>query len=238
MKAMILAAGEGRRLQPITNTIPKALVEIKGVSLLEILIHKLINAGISELVINTFYLADQIEDFILKKDSFGINIQISKEDILMDTGGGIKHAAHLLKGNEDILIHNVDIISAVDFNDLLFQHTQNDAIATLAVSGRQGSRYFLFNKDDELCGWTNTATNEMRISRKEGKLMKKAFSGIQIISPGIFNYMPDQPVFSLVNLYLEVCKNEKIKAYQHDQKGWYDVGKIEDIEFIKRNVEF
>ncbi len=238
MKAMILAAGEGRRLRPITNTRPKALVEIKGVSLLEILILKLIKAGISELVINTFYLGDQIEDFILKNNSFGIKIQLSKEDVLLDTGGGIKNAALLLQGNEDILIHNVDIISELDFNELQIQHRQNKSIATLAVSKRAGSRYFLFNRENELCGWTNSTTKEVRISKDERDLSQNAFSGIQIISPKLFDYLPDARIFSLVDLYLEACKHEKIKAFHHDENGWYDVGKIKDIDLIKRNVQF
>lgn len=238
MIALILAAGEGTRLRPLTNTKPKALVEIKGVSLLEILIQKLIKSGFSEIVINTFYLGEQIEDFINRKNSFGINIQLSKETELLDTGGGIKHAKEFLNGNDDIIVHNVDIISDINFIDLIAQHKQNKSIATLAVSNRKGSRYFLFNPDDELCGWTNVSTREERISRKNFQLSKKAFSGIQIISSKLFNYMPVESKFSLVDLYLDVCKKEKIKAFQHESAGWYDVGKLEDIENIRRNIKF
>ncbi|MBT3423911.1 MAG: NTP transferase domain-containing protein [Bacteroidetes bacterium] len=238
MKGMILAAGEGRRLRPLTNNKPKALVEIKGVSLLEILIKKFIQFEITDIVINTCYLANQIEEFLTKHKNFGINIQLSKEDVLLDTGGGIKQAGKLLGQEEDILVHNVDIISNIDFNKLSKFHQASNGIASLAVSHRQGSRYFLFNEQKHLCGWTNVSTKEEKISKSDGIQHKIAFSGIQIISPKLFQYMPSEKVFSLVDLYLHVCKYEKIMAYEHNASDWYDVGKIQDIEFIKQNVMF
>jgi MurNAc alpha-1-phosphate uridylyltransferase len=237
MKAMILAAGKGTRLRPLTNTTPKALIELNGMPLLEILIRKMIQSGIREICINTYYLAQQIHDFIEKHQSFGIDIQFSDENDLLDTGGGIKHAAPLLQGKEDILIHNVDILSNLDFQKMLQHHQQKKNMVTLAVSDRKGSRYFLFDEKEHLCGWTNKQSGEIKEARKVKNYHHRAFSGIQIISPLLLDYFPSERIFSLVDFYLDVCRKEVIEAFPHDAEHWYDVGKIEDIEYISEQLK-
>ena len=146
MKAMIFAAGKGTRLQPLTNSTPKALIKICGVPLLEIVIKKLINSGINEIIINIHYLADQIIEFLKINNNFGIDIIVSDEtDSLLDTGGGLKKASIFFDKNNPFIVHNVDVLSNVNIEEMLNFHIANKALATLAVRKRTSSRYFLFN---------------------------------------------------------------------------------------------
>ncbi|MEA4809211.1 sugar phosphate nucleotidyltransferase, partial [Macellibacteroides fermentans] len=156
MKAMIFAAGTGSRLKPYTDHIPKALIPIDGKPMLEHIILKLKAAGFTEIIINVHHLGEQIIEFLAGKDNFGITIHISDErDYLLDTGGGIKHAAQFLQGDEPFLVHNVDIISNVDLKALYQHHLDTNPLATLLVSKRDTSRYLLFNKENKLSGWRN-----------------------------------------------------------------------------------
>ncbi|MGC8803285.1 MAG: sugar phosphate nucleotidyltransferase, partial [Bacteroidales bacterium] len=183
MKAMIFAAGKGTRLQPITQTLPKALVPFHGRPLLEQLIRKCIRYGITEMVVNVHHLGEQIVDFLEQQRYFGITIHLSDErDRLLDTGGGLKKAAHWLRGDEPILIHNVDIVSDLDFDELLEQHKAAGTIATLAAMNRMSNRRFLVDSKQRLCGWENVATGERKIVVNITEaLMPAAYCGIAII---------------------------------------------------------
>jgi MurNAc alpha-1-phosphate uridylyltransferase len=155
MKAMILAAGLGTRLKPLTDDRPKALVEIGGVTLLELTIAKLIDNGFDEIVVNVHHFSEMLTSFIRSKD-FGVKTHISDEsDRLMDTGGGIVKAARFLDGSDPFLVHNVDIITDIDLRLLYDSHKQSDALATLAVGKRESSRVFLFDSNMNLSGWQN-----------------------------------------------------------------------------------
>ena len=163
MKAMIFAAGLGTRLKPLTDNTPKALLPIRGKPMLEHVILQLKNAGFDQIAINIHHLGDQIIDFLAANNNFGIQIYISDErDYLLDTGGGIKHAAPFLQGDEPFLIHNVDIISNIDLRALYNHHLETNPLATLLVSKRKTSRYLLFNKENKLCGWRNRETGEVK----------------------------------------------------------------------------
>jgi len=158
---MIFAAGPGTRLHPLTKNTPKALIEVGGETLLERIIQKLRNYGISEIVINVHHLADQILAYLKANDNFGVTIHISDErHQLLDTGGGLKQAAPLLKGNEPILIHNVDVLSDTDLNELVDFHLREEALATLLVRERKTQRYFLLDQNNRLVGWENMRTGQ------------------------------------------------------------------------------
>lgn len=239
MKAMIFAAGLGTRLKPYTDYKPKALVEINGKPMLELVIEKLKSFGFNQLVVNVHHFSNLILDFLKQKNNFNINISISDEtDLLLDTGGGLKKTAHFFDNNEPFLVHNVDIFSDIDLGDLYNVHCKSKALATLAVRHRNSSRYFLFNKEFNLCGWTNEKTGVQKISKlNETELSKLAFSGIHIISPKIFKQLTEEGIFSITDSYIRLCRDNIINAYLHDDGVWMDLGKPENIlkaeEFYK-----
>ena len=240
MKAMILAAGKGTRLKPLTNNTPKALVKVNGTPMLEMLIDKLKKAGVNEIIINVHYLADQIINFLKSKNNFGIQIEISHEkEELLDTGGGLKKAAWFFNDNKPFILHNVDIISDINLFEMMKFHESNKSFVTLAVKKRESSRYFLFNKENKLCGWQNIKTMESIIFKPDKDLNQLAFSGIHIINPEIFKHLKNGGVFSIVPLYIELSKSNKIMAYKHDMDFWFDIGDEKKLEiaekFLKEN---
>lgn len=190
MKAMIFAAGLGTRLKPITDNIPKALAPLAGHTLLYHVIMRLKAAGADSFVVNVHHFPDAVISYIAAVPEFaGMDIRISDErDLLLETGGGIRHASALLGGDGPFLVHNVDIVSDLDIN--WFRSTADDgAMSTLLVSRRKTQRYLLFNDDMRLVGWTNVATGEVKTPFKRldvEKCSKFAFGGVHLMSPGIF----------------------------------------------------
>ncbi len=238
MKAMIFAAGKGTRLQPLTNNIPKALVKVNGVPMLELVIKKLILTGVTDIIINIHYLGDQIIDFLKSKNNFGIHIEISDEsDRLLDTGGGLLKAAHFFDRNEPFILHNTDIISNIDLIKMIDFHENHNALATIAVRERPSSRYFLFNPAMELCGWKNTKTDVKIISNDSENLKAYAFSGIHIIRPTLFNYLNQTKKFSIVNTYLELSKKETITGYDHTSDYWFDIGDTKKLDTAEKYLK-
>jgi N-acetyl-alpha-D-muramate 1-phosphate uridylyltransferase len=236
MKAMILAAGKGTRLLPLTEQTPKALIRAGGVSLLERLILRLKEQGFRQLVVNVHHHAGQIIDFLKEKDHFGLQIDISDEsELLLDTGGAILRAAPLLGDDAPFLVHNVDIISDIDLAGLFRSHQRDEALATLAVRNRKTTRYLLF--DSKLClrAWENLATGE-RIPAHDEKedLRRFAFSGIHVISPAIFRLFTEKGRFSIINTYLRLCREQLIRAYRHDEGLWIDAGKPKGLAAANR----
>ena len=231
MKAMIFAAGLGTRLRPFTNDRPKALVEVNGVSLLEIAIGRLRHAGVEEIIVNIHYFGDQIERFLQKKSNFGIRIEISDErERLLDTGGGLKKAAWFFDDGKPFFAYNADILTTLDLKAMYHAHRISDALATLAVRSRDSARSFLFDDTGRLSGWRNTANQAERIVRNVFPLHPLAFSGIHVINPEIFGYMPEAEIFSIVDVYLDVAARASVMAYRHDQDLWIDVGKPGALE--------
>lgn len=229
MNAFILAAGLGTRLKPLTDSMPKALVPLNGVPLLQLQLEKFKAAGIHDVVVNIHHFGDQIIDFLHANNNFGMNILISDErEQLLETGGGLRKAVSLFRQlpNPDapVLVHNVDILSNLDFS-VLAQHSSSESLATLVVSERQTQRYLVWNATDELVGWTNIQTAETKGSN-QGKLL--AFSGIQLIQPSLFPLLEAWPEerFSIVNFYLAMMGQHRIKAYVPQNYQMMDVGKI------------
>lgn len=236
MKGMILAAGLGTRLKPLTDKLPKALVKVKDKTLLELTIENLKSFGINEIIINVHHFADLIIDYLKQKNYFDIKIEISDErDELLDTGGGIKNAEWFL-GDDYFIVHNVDVISNLNLQNMFEYHKSNDAIATVAVKNRETQRYFLFDNELNLCGWKNSKTNEVKIVRDtKEELIPLAYSGIQILSPKIFYLIAEEGKFSIIDTYLRLAKDNIIKAYRHDDVEWFDVGKIDVLNYLNLN---
>ena len=245
MRAMIFAAGLGTRLKPITDTMPKALVPVCGQPLLYHVISKLVAAGYDDLVVNVHHFPDQIIHYLHSHD-FGARIAVSDErDFLRETGGGIKYARPLLNdkeipgqaendGEEPFLVHNVDIVSNLDLGWLREQHREG-SLATIVVSERKTQRYFLFDEDGRLKGWTNIATGEVRSPFPDidpDRCRKLAFAGIHLMSPAIFDAFDRYGFgdrFSIVDFYLRACADYPIYAAVPPDFQLVDVGKFDTL---------
>ncbi len=231
---MILAAGLGTRLKPITNNIPKALVEVNGKTLLQFHIERIIEFGITDIVVNVHHFSEKVIEFLESKH-FDANIIISNEyDLLLDTGGAIRKAYEWLAGDELVLIQNVDIYSNIDYEKMLEQHNLSKALATIAVRARPTTRYLLFNENDELCGWQNTKTGEEIITRSNDKRKQFGFSCVHIISQELLDMLPNENVFSIISTYLELSKHNSIKPYIHNSDYWFDIGTPEKLSYLER----
>lgn len=230
MKAMLFAAGLGTRLKPFTDNAPKALAIVAGKTLLELNIRYLQTFGITDVIINVHHFADMIESTIGKNNGFGSDITISDErSEVLETGGGLKKAASYFGKEDAFVAMNVDVLTNLDLNKLIAAHHQALPKATLSVMRRNSSRQLLFDSSMTLCGWENNITKEQKISRNIARTSPYAFSGIQVVSPSIWEGMPFEGKFSLIDLYLDVAKQNTIKGYDHTGDTFIDVGKPESI---------
>ncbi len=235
MRAMILAAGLGTRLQPLTDKLTKALVKIRDKTLLEIAINNLVRNGFDKIIINVHHFAEQVIYFI-GQNNFDADITISDErDKLLDTGGGLKKASQFFNDGKPFLLYNVDIISNLNLKTLYQANINSNSIATLTVRRRESSRYLLFNSENILCGWKNTNTGELISSCNIDLLDEFAFNGIHIINPEIFSLMPDDDVFSMIDLYLDIMRDNKVIAHIDNDFFWLDVGTIESLKIAEEN---
>jgi NDP-sugar pyrophosphorylase family protein len=232
MKAMIFAAGLGRRLRPITDSKPKALAELNGVPLLEITIKRLIYFGFDDIIINVHHFSSLIVDFLRKNNNFGIAITFSDEsDLLLDTGGGLKKAARFFNDKKPFLVHNVDVVSNIDLMLLYKSHLGHKSLATLAVMERESSRQLLVNAQYELCGWKNNKTHELKIARETDNYLKPvSFCGIHVISPELPGLINETGIFSITGLYLRLASNHIIKTLPFNNSIWFDLGTSENLE--------
>ena len=231
MKAMILAAGKGTRLRPLTNYRPKALVKVGEHPLLEIVLRQLIFHGVEEVVINLHHFGVQIRQFLDRKDNFGIDIHLSDEqDLLLNTGGGLKKASKFFKNGEPFILCNTDILTDINLRSLFEYHCSSKAIATLAVRRRNTSRYLLADEKMKLAGWCNVKDHVLKMCKATaGNYEMFAFSGIHILDPSIFEHMPDHEVFSIIDVYLKIAGSQDINLVRHDKDQWMDVGTPESL---------
>jgi len=248
MKAMILAAGLGTRLRPLTDNRPKALVELSGRTLLEITLTRLRTFGINEVIVNVHHFAEMVIAYLKSNNNFGMRIEISREDVLLDTGGGLKKAAwFFLEGSasrgdssqidEPFLLHNVDVISNLDLRRMLQFHTENQALATLAVQNRKTSRPLLFDDHLQLRGrriesHSSLATSHSPLpeSERPSPLQPLAFSGIHVISPRLLPLLTEEGIFSVIPSYLRLsAQGQKILAFRADDYYWRDLGRPSDL---------
>lgn len=243
MKAMVLAAGLGTRLRPLTDSKPKALVEIGGRTLLEIALARLRGFGIREVIVNVHHFADMIVDYLRANRNFGMRIEVSREDVLLDTGGGLKRAAWFFlegnaRGDQAFLLHNVDVVSTIDFARIVELHGQSGALATLAVQNRQTRRYLLFDDTAKLCGRRDAKGGKEEIVRRAASEQALAFCGVHVISTRFLPMIEQEGVFSIIDTYLNLAaKGEKILAFRADEYYWRDLGKPEDLAQASRDFE-
>jgi NDP-sugar pyrophosphorylase family protein len=244
MKAMILAAGLGTRLRPLTDDRPKALVEINGCSLLEIVLARLRKFGVSDVIVNVHHFADQVVKYLEKNDNFGMRIEISRENLLLDTGGGLKKAAWFLSEpagsskDASFILHNVDVLSAIDLGRMFRQHLEHQALATLAMQRRQTSRYLIFNERGRLCGRRSgvDGVEEMVVPVEHPNAW--AFCGIHIISARLLSLMTEEGGFSIIHTYLRLAAaGENIQAFRADEYYWRDLGKPESIAQAENDLK-
>lgn len=243
MKAMILAAGRGTRLRPLTNDRPKALVEINGTTLLDLTLARLRKFGVTEAIVNVHHFADLVVDYLKRYNNFGMRIEVSREDhLLLDTGGGLKKAAWFFQEESGdrarpFFLHNVDVLSNIDLNLMLESHRQTSALATLAVQQRASSRQLLFNSSGQLCGRRAGGDKADEIVRSGTKLDPLAFSGIHVITPRLLPLIKEDGVFSIIDTYLRLAAHgEKIRAFRADEYYWRDLGKPASIEQATRDL--
>ncbi len=235
MKAMILAAGLGTRLRPLTDDRPKALVTVAGRTMLEAALARLRAAGVTGVIVNAHHFADQIEQFVKGREDFGMRIEVSREEELLDTGGGLKRAAwFFLESGPDrdapFIVHNVDVISSIDLARMVRDHTQSGALATLAVAARESSRKLIFDEQGNLSGRRAGRKAEPEVVRPAQQTSELAFSGIHVISPRIFSLMYETGAFSIIDAYLRLAsQGEKIPAFRADEYYWRDLGRPESI---------
>jgi len=234
MKAMILSAGLGTRLRPLTDDRPKALVEVNGRTLLEITLSRLRSFGVREVIINVHHFADMIVEYLKTNVNFGMRIEVSREEALLDTGGGLKKAAQFFVDNsgrseEPFIVHNVDVLSTIDLRRMVQFHTDNQALATLAVQDRKTSRYLLFDDQLQLCG-RQSGDDQPEFVGGRQQAHALAFSGIHVISPRFLKMMNEDGAFSIVASYLRLAaQGEKILAFRADEYYWRDLGRPENV---------
>jgi NDP-sugar pyrophosphorylase family protein len=246
MKAMILAAGLGTRLRPLTDDRPKALVEVAGRTLLEITLSRLRSFGIREVIVNVHHFADLIVEYLRKNDHFGMRIEVSREEVLLDTGGGLKQAGwFFLEGGggpeEPFILHNVDVISTIDLGRMVQFHAENSALATLAVHERETSRYLLFDQQRQLRGRQAGRDGKPELLsasfQSQPQVQALAFSGVHVISSHLLSLMTEQGAFSIITTYLRLAaQGEKILGFRADEYYWRDLGKPENIVQAARDL--
>jgi NDP-sugar pyrophosphorylase family protein len=216
-KAMILAAGFGTRLKPLTDTMPKALVEYNGKPMVSNAIEKLKREGIDDIVINTHHFSDQMEKYF-NENSFGVKITLVKEEEILGTGGAVKNAEKYLSDADDFLVYNTDVDSDVNIHEMYQHHINHIALATMAVQFRQTNRPILIDEDMNFRGRAYNSGYEFK---------KAAFCGIHVMNKNIFRYFPDRGKFDMVDFYCDLVSHPevKIKCYNITDIYWRDLGK-------------
>jgi len=234
MKAMIFAAGLGKRLEKITENIPKALVDINGKTALNLAVEKCTDYGFNDIIINVHHFADMVEDEASRLNKMGFRISVSDErEMLLETGGGLYKARGFFDKNP-FLIYNVDIISDLDLSSLYSFHIKNNGLATLAVRNRPGNRFYLVNESGLIRGWTNKLTGEkILVGAVSEKLTEIAFSSMHIVEPEIFDFM-NEGIYTMTAQYLKLAGEHNIYTFKHDEGFWADIGTPENLEQVRK----
>lgn len=229
---MIFAAGLGTRLKPWTDNNPKSLAVINGKSLLQRNIEYLQHWGLNNVVVNVHHFSSMLITEIEKNKGWGSTVTISDEtEEVLETGGGLLKAAPLLEGFEKIVLINADVLTDLNLDEMLTYHLKSKSLVTLATTNRITSRYFLFDTNNNLVGWTNDKTGEIKSNFPlQGNEIKKAFSGIHIIEKDLLKLIPFRGKFSIVEVYLHLMKDYNIRSFDHSGSRFIDVGKPESVE--------
>ncbi len=231
MKAMIYTGGLESRMQPSSSEKPRELLEINGEPLLGMLIKRLADQGFKEIIVNVHHFAARILDFVRDADFGDVIVEVSDEtDLVLDSGGGLKKTAWFFDDNRAFLVYNLEVLSDTGLKLLYDSHNGSGALATLLVRKREATRFMLFDDDMRLCGWQNLETGEEVVySGRSQHLRKMAFSRIQVVSPALFNMMPEKDVFSLVDIYLHLARRHLIRGYIDNESIWMDLARAEGV---------
>jgi len=234
MKAMIFAAGLGKRLGDITEKIPKALVDINGKTALQMAVEKCTQFGFNDIIINVHHYADLVEEEVTRLNRMGYSVSVSDErEMLLENGGGLYKARDFFD-KAPFLLYNVDIISDLDLSTLYRLHMEKHGLATLAVRHRPGKRFLLVDKSGQLQGWRNITTGEEILTGDSSEgLSEIAFSSMHIVEPEIFDYMKEG-IYSMIDLYLSLSKEHNIYTLKHDEGYWIDVGTPESLDYVRK----
>ena len=229
MNALIFAAGLGTRLRPLTDSCPKALVEVGGEPMLGRVINRVKDAGADHIVVNVHHFPDMIIEYLRSEGNFGIEIRISDErDRLLDTGGGLLKAMALFDNDDPILLHNADILT----DSPLRQHD-----ATLLVSGRESSRRLLFDRSGRMRGWARADFSEVRPAGLDVTgLQALAFGGVHVVSRSLEPLLAEYAgrhgqAFSITDFYVEMCGRTMIRRFLSEERfSWFDIGRPASLE--------
>ncbi len=235
-KAMIFAAGRGERMGELTRLQPKPLVSVKGKPILAYVLERVKSVGIQDVVLNLWYRGQQIKDYCQANNNFGLNLAFSEEPELLDTGGGLKFAAHHFSGCDQILIYNADIYCELDLSLLIAEHRRAKNIATLAVQASEANRLLLFNQDKQLIGWRNVSEGRERRVLPAQQVTERSFSGIQVVSPEYLNLITAFPEtkFSTITAYLNASEQGlRVASYDLGKLAWFDMGSPEQLEELE-----
>jgi len=234
VKAMILAAGIGSRLRPLTDAHPKALVEVSGMAMIELVIRRLTKAEVDGIIVNAFHLADQLEDFLQSRD-FGVPVHISRETELLDTGGGLKRASWFFDDGRPFFLHNADVFTNLDLAGFYRSHMDSGALATLAVSDRTSARHLLFDEQERLCGWESAPDGRTQwATAPVPAATRLAFNGIHVISPGLVAGLCETGAFSINRSYLRLAaQGADIRAFRMDEWYYKDIGSAAKLEEVR-----
>lgn len=247
MKAMVFAAGIGSRLRPYTLMHPKALAPVCGVPMLERVIVKLRDAGIRQMVVNVHHFSQQIVDFLRENHNFGIEITVSDETaLLLDTGGGLLAARRWLD-DDNLVVHNADILCDFPIEEMIQAHTASPCLATLLVAERDTSRYLLIDRNDRMQGWTDVRTGQVLPASLSGtddlaSLSRRAFGGVHVVSPEIFpllqSYAHEREAFPIMPFYIDCCRDHVITGFEPTAPyRWFDIGKPDTLALATRSFQ-
>lgn len=236
--AMILAAGFGRRLRPLTDEIPKALVRVGELTQLERTLRILEEAGVDRVIVNTHHHAGQLEAVLGEREGAARVLVSREEPRPLETGGGLLHARELFRGDRPILVHNVDVITSIDLSGLLERHRASGALATLAVQERAASRYLLFDERG-LHGRLDVRSGFREEAREQrGALRRLAFTGVHVVEPRVFGLMSETGSFSIIDLYLRLAgEGEDIRAEDVGDAEWLEIGTPERLAAARAHFE-
>jgi len=246
MRAMVLAAGLGTRLRPLTDERPKALIEVGGRTLLQIMLDRLRAFGVREVIVNVHHHAGMIVEYLGDHNSFGIRVEVSEEKELLDTGGGLRKAAWFFledpdRLDEPFILHNVDVLTSIDLERMRQFHQEHEALVTLAVQDRPTSRPLLFDAEGLLSGH-RAGDSQATIVRDAPDLVPREFTGVHVMTPRIFSVIGrvmklkagENRPFSIIPAYLKMAgAGERIQGFPADAWSWRDVGTPESLDEVR-----
>ena len=239
MKGMILAAGLGTRLGALTKDRPKALMPIDTQrTILDVVVERLRSAGVTELIINLHYRGELIRKHVQEKGAYGIKVQFSEEPEILGTGGGIRNVESFFKGANYFLVHNCDVYSEISLPAMLEAHQRTGAVATLGVLSLKQDSYLLFDRGFQLTGWEMADGKKRDLARDVPDSQRLCYTGIQILSTEIFEYMRDEPrTFSIVSTFVKAARAGKlVQGFPLENTYWIDVGTVDKLEELRARI--